>query len=1501
MRKIRQQLLTLIESARQQHQLHMPPARLQAALLHQAMQLLPTPHSIQAKKNTAVTAQTLSQHHLHRHLILVRCPDQAFYLDALKGYLIQHDIQPIAQQTMVLSLQCRDDVCDVELRQPQSQDPSNFMFIALHLSTTLMKDCQPLTDDMQAVLHAVELSIQDFPRMTKQLQNITEALHHSAPDHSALLQWMNDGRYLLFGMQILPLDSSDTKPIQRWGMMRQQRTLNKIIPDIGEQLQGFEDTCEEGLNWLHLNAMQHHIYSTTRVELLRIIWKNKQNISMECTLIGHFSRSARHTNASHIVGIRKTWQDLKQLPLLQQSAFYLREIRTLFDRMPKSILCSVPIQDWLIPLRQTVNLTVPTHMVVQRLRPKYGDINYLFLAMHSRRFGPNIMHHILSTLADMNLVVHNHDSFGIGPYRILFISIESSSTWPNMEHIQAQLQACIIFWKDHARSHLLEHADGLDVPHALQEIEQIPSLYQAIFSPETFLKHYQLRSHILQDGRVHLYIEANPTGIAIQILSHTAIPLGLLIDHIQAFGLTATQETDIDFGSHEQSIHISRIQCIAPDSFSIHDIARLQYALQAVLNDEADHDLLNALITITDLDIRAIAVLISLRNHVVQLMPEAGVLSLSQVMLHYPQVTASLYQMFASQHEINMDEEAISHAQESFDVAMNEVTHLSDDRWFHALASLIQASLRSNAFVRQLDEPMAIKFDTSSLDFAPRPRPFREIFVHGLHVEGVHLRAGPVARGGIRYSDRPHDFRTEVLELMSTQVVKNGQIVPTGSKGGFVIRGGEGAAFILQQYKAFIRALLCLTDNLVEQQLQAPKGIHVALNDVNDPYLVVAADKGTARFSDDANDEAQRAHYWLDDAFASGGRYGYDHKVFGITARGAWTCAAHHCHQLKQDAYQDALSIVGIGDMGGDVFGNGMLINPNIRLLAAFNHRHIFLDPNPNVEQAFAERTRLFQDVLGWDAYQKDAISKGGGVFERNAKSILISPEVQHALHITSDALSGEALIQALLQAPVDMLYNGGIGTYVKSSKESHTQVQDPANDAVRIDAKQLRCAIVCEGGNLGFTQRARIEYAEQGGLIHTDAIDNAAGVNMSDHEVNVKILLTHPHLKNMGLSKRNRLLHSMGDHISQQCLNDNQIQAEALTLAHMDAQIHLPRLLNLRDTLLTSGRLDRRIDPGFNENEPLVLLPQLAVMLGHEKNRIHDALDESDYGRWSLFSHAMLMRYFPPILQRRYEQEIQEHPLQAGITHTQITNHIINHMGLLSIHHIQSLLTTPPIADICEALLMTEQCLALPAYREALKNCSLPIQEQHILQLNVQESSLHFAEELLRLFDIKACTQTWLKQQQHGLQRFIHQLNGQLVDDDVEQMVKDIEMLSHMATATYLHHTTQQSLTVCLKATQISLQALPFADLEDALSQASWGDREVHLLRCEWLNRLTTLKCKASQQVLLLPKTKQSIEYVPWQHHPHWKTLQAYQQSDKHDETPLQLILLLTQLESLL
>jgi len=739
------------------------------------------------------------------------------------------------------------------------------------------------------------------------------------------------------------------------------------------------------------------------------------------------------------------------------------------------------------------------------------------------------------------------------------------------------------------------------------------------------------------------------------------------------------------------------------------------------------------------------------------------------------------------------------------------------------------------------------------------------------------------------------------LELVSTQVVKNGQIVPTGSKGGFVVHGGSSPDFVLQQYRTFIRALLSLTDNLVHNNIVPPKGILIPHADRDDPYLVVAADKGTARFSDDANSESEIAHFWLDDAFASGGRYGYDHKAFGITARGAWSCAAHHFHKLNKDAYHDTLTAVGIGDMGGDVFGNGMLINPNLQLLAAFNHRHIFLDPNPNPSTAFAERQRLFKNTLGWGDYQIAHISQGGGVFERSAKKITITPEVQKALAITTDHLSGEALIQAILTAPVEMLYNGGIGTYVKAEHESHAQVRDPANIAVRVDAKQLRCQVVCEGGNLGFTQRARIEYAQHGGHIFTDAIDNAAGVNMSDHEVNLKILLSDPTLTEMNRNKRNRLLHQMGEDICQQCLHDNQTQGEALSLAHMDAHIHSHRLLQLRNTLLTSGRLDRRIDPGFNDTDPLLLLPQLAVLLGHEKNRIHDALDQEKYDTWSSFSAAMLEHYFPTRLRKKFHTAIHQHPLKAGITHTQITNHLINHVGLTSVHHLQSQLNHTT-GEICEALLLAEKWMGIGDFRVTLKASGLPAQTQHVMLNQSQHAIMHFAEELLRLFQIRELTPAWMQQQARGMHRFQQAWLKQYEAITPTVQLASIQHLAQLAPACYLSHLQAQPLQTSLHTMTAILNLLPFSPLEQALATAQWQDAEAHLLRHECFHRLTQLKVRAAQQLLAQSGEKQrDLTLKQWQTDSRWAILEQFRQEKSDDPQPIHLMLMLAHLEGLI
>jgi len=1528
MRILRQQLLSLLEEARVQHGLETPPQRLQAALIHLTMRLLPHPAFEFGKKHTALIAKTLSHGAMHRHLILIRCPDQAFYLDAIKGYLLRKNIQAIGQQTMVAAMQCDEQTSDIQLRQPDHHSEQNFMFIALHISATLVHDCKQLAHDIHAVLRSVELSVADFQSMSQSIKEITHYVEEDVPQDAELLAWMTAGRYLFFGMQFF--DATGGK--KRLGLMRDLHTLAQVTPSLHQDIEALPAPKQAGMTWLHLKSSQHHLYSTAHVDTVRVCWENAKNKLEYAIILGHFSRSARHANASQTPFLMQQWQKISQINLLQHSAFYRREIRTLFDRIPKSLLASIEPELWFSPLRQVVDLTVPTHMVVSYLSPQHGDVKYLFLAMHSLRYGPNVMASIDKHIADLNLKIHNQDSFGIGPYRIIITAVQSDDEYPTALQIKKHISPCIVFWKDHARHTILSQAERLDIPHALHELEQLPPLYQELFPPQQFLRHYQIREHIAQHHQTVVQVNLSADHLEIQVLSRHTKPLGEIIDKIQAFDLVAMQEAAVEFGGNGQAIHISCIRCQTPTGIHPEATSRLQHALEQILNHQADHDPINALLISAGLDIEHIAVLITLRNYLIQLVPEAAPTPLSHMLKNQPKAAITLYHMFEAIHRPAMPFSYQAQSKADFDSAMTEVANLTDDRWLRALSALIDASLRTNAYVREAGEPLAIKVNPQKLDFAAHPRPYREIFVHGVYVEGAHLRGGPVSRGGIRHSDRYADFRTEVLELMSTQIVKNGQIVPTGAKGGFVVRGQKNLQdpnFILTQYKQFIRSLLSLTDNLVHHESIPPDGMRIADDDRNDPYLVVAADKGTARFSDDANDEARLACFWLDDAFASGGKFGYDHKVFGITAKGAWTCAFQHLKTLEKDAYQDVISTIAIGDMGGDVFGNGMLINPNIHLLGAFNHRHIFLDPTP-CKEAFSERQRLFDNLKGWDAYNEKLISAGGGVFERASKRIELSDEVREALAIKSPHLSGEGLIKAMLMAPVELLYNGGIGTYVKASTEGHADVYDPANNPVRIDAKDLRCQVVCEGGNLGFTQHARIEYAAQGGQINTDAIDNAAGVNMSDREVNLKILFTATEAASIDISKRNRLLKRMGEEVAEQCLHDNRMQAEALTIAQNDVCEHPPRLLRLRNTLLDEGRLDRRIDPGLNDIETLSLRPQIAVLLGHEKNRIHELLDQENFDTWSNFSDAILENYFPSAIRQKFHKAIHQHPLKSGICHTQIANHILNHMGLMSIHHLQSLLDVPT-SHICEALLTAETLMDMPALQKALHHAGVEEKIMQQIQHDMQEYTIHFAEELLRLFDIKVWDKDWLKQQLQGMRRFRKSLPAQGVGGSENSrflsLLKsaaniglELEDLTHlaslpelaqMAIATYLSSKLSLPLNRCLHAMQSTLHLLPFAALEVPMRSAEWGSEDAHPLRREWLNRLTILKARAAEQ--LLQKTTQNFLKAGeacWSQHKNWGNIQQFnmeslQQGEENgssnEQRRMRLMLAFTQLEAII
>lgn len=673
-----------------------------------------------------------------------------------------------------------------------------------------------------------------------------------------------------------------------------------------------------------------------------------------------------------------------------------------------------------------------------------------------------------------------------------------------------------------------------------------------------------------------------------------------------------------------------------------------------------------------------------------------------------------------------------------------QVESAQDEKVLSYFLNLLEATLRTNFYQKndlgQFKDYISLKFDCANITYMPRPKPKYEIFVFSGHVEGVHLRGGKVARGGLRWSDRVDDYRTEILGLVKAQMVKNAVIVPDGAKGGFIVKQTKARAqsnwfeYGQKCYQTFISGLLDITDNIVDGKVHHP--LDVVIHDDDDPYLVVAADKGTATFSDLANEVSEKYGFWLGDGFASGGSYGYDHKKMGITAKGAWEAVKRHFRETGLDTQNDKFSVVGVGDMSGDVFGNGMLLSRKIQLLAAFDHRHIFIDPNPDCETSWLERKRLFdKGRSSWADYDMGLLSTGGAVLDRSAKKVHVSEEARQALNLTQKSYQPDDLISELLTASVDLLWFGGIGTYIRASSENDNDVGDRANDSVRIAANQLNCRVVGEGANLALTQKGRVEYALKGGRINTDAIDNAAGVNCSDHEVNIKILLQQA-VSNGSITnaERNQILEDMTAEVSQLVLRDNYLQTQALSFSERMAFEKLDRHIRLMNVLEKGQRgafLDREIENLPDDEEMSVRRnsgrglsrPELAVLLSYTKIAVFKELLNSDFPDQESLSHK-LISYFPEQLQRQFGGLILEHPLRREIITTKVVNSMINRVGSGFINDMQDYVGCED-KDVATAYATLCDVFDLIALWQKIEGCDLKVPANVQVKLMMQINRL--------------------------------------------------------------------------------------------------------------------------------------------------------------------------------
>ncbi|MBY4675388.1 NAD-glutamate dehydrogenase [Marinobacterium arenosum] len=716
-----------------------------------------------------------------------------------------------------------------------------------------------------------------------------------------------------------------------------------------------------------------------------------------------------------------------------------------------------------------------------------------------------------------------------------------------------------------------------------------------------------------------------------------------------------------------------------------------QDAFAAIWNGQAENDEFNRLVIGANLSWREVAMLRAYARYNRQLRFGFSQPYIADTLARHLHLSKLLVALFRARFEPGRQSAKVAQRlEDSILDALDKVDSLNDDKLLRRFLELIKATLRTNYFQRDADGALkdyfSFKLNPHAIANIPLPRPMFEVFVYSARVEGVHLRGGKVARGGLRWSDRREDYRTEVLGLVKAQQVKNAVIVPVGAKGGFVAKQlpekgsrEEIQAEGIASYQTFISALLDITDNLVAGEVVPP--VEVVRHDEDDPYFVVAADKGTATFSDIANAIAEERGFWLGDAFASGGSQGYDHKGMGITARGAWESVKLHFRELGLDTQSEAFSVIGIGDMAGDVFGNGMLLSEHIQLVAAFNHMHIFIDPNPDAAASYAERKRLFElPRSSWEDYNAELISAGGGVFSRAAKWIELTPQMKQRFDIRADRLSPNDLIHALLQAPVDLIWNGGIGTYVKASSESHADAGDKANDSLRIDGRQLRCKVLGEGGNLGFTQRGRIEFCAHGGKSNTDFIDNAGGVDCSDHEVNIKILLNEVVANgDMTVKQRNVLLREMTDEVAELVLQNNYSQALALSLALRHARQHMDEYQHLIHRLEGEGKLNRALEflPDDDElqqrkaDQQGFTRPELSVLISYAKAELKEKLSSSWITDDDYLARAVGTA-FPSVLNERFPAQIANHRLRGEIIATQVANSMVNHMGITFVQRLQ-------------------------------------------------------------------------------------------------------------------------------------------------------------------------------------------------------------------------------------
>ena len=1317
--------------------------------------------------------------------------DMPFLVDSItgaiqrRGLMVHQVIHPVLQVQRDAAGRALEITADVSRLAGHAVRAESMMHVQFDhcLDPVMLKEIEA---DIRAVFADARSVVEDWPQMRRRmheaLDQATASKHQkdaaeNTEEVRAFMRWIDDNNFTYLGYRDIDL-------MQEAGKLKSI----KVVPGSGlgilrdqekRMFGGLRDLGAVQNPTLQMYVRQHHLLVVTKTNVPSRVHRQVPmdalfirrfdtdgNIIGERLFVGLFTSQSYAQNPQEIPFLRRKIEHVVAKANFRPSSHDGKSLVHILNDYPHDELLQIGEDELyantlgILQLQERAKVAVFTRRdpfgrfvtcLIYVPRDQYdSSLRLRFQAYLERSFG--------GEAEDWHVRIDD----SLMARAFVTIRLTSSSLQPDLAKVERDLREMCRGWLTRLRDHLVTAYGEAPALALLRRYgNAFPVGYRDATNPAAALQDIQSieRGTALLDaglivelapldaaGALHLKLFQAGKAMTLSEVLPLIENTGLKVDYTGGPYEITPNEGDRSIFIHEfvgkpaaaLVVPFERIKPVFEEAFA------------NIWSGEVENDAFNGLMLRAGMHWREIVLLRAFARYLRQLRIPYSNAMIAATFIAHPELARQIYALFHARHSpdksatIKGTASASKQGGQSREIeaellaSLAKIDVLEEDRVIRRYLNLVQSSLRTNYFQVGADgkpKPyLSIKFDSRAVEFMPLPKPLYEIFVYSPRVEAVHLRGGKVARGGIRWSDRREDFRNEILGLMKAQMVKNSVIVPVGSKGGFIVKrpvleADKAQAEGIACYRIMMCGLLDITDNRVNGKIVPPP--RVVRHDGDDPYLVVAADKGTAKFSDIANGISQEYRFWLDDAFASGGSAGYDHKAMGITARGAWEAVKRHFRELGKDIQTTDFTVVGVGDMSGDVFGNGMLLSNHTRLLGAFDHRHIFIDPSPDTAASLAERQRLFDlPRSSWADYDAGKISKGGGIFPRNAKSIKLTPEIKKLFGLTVDSLTPAELIQAMLRAEVELLYFGGIGTYVKASSESNDEVGDRATESLRIDGNELRAKVVGEGANLGLTQRGRVEYALRGGRINTDAIDNSAGVDTSDHEVNIKILLRQAVDKgSLALTARNKLLESMTNDVGLLVLRDNYMQTQALTIMEARAAELLPFYVSSMHQLEKSGLLNPVIEylPDSIElaerqrSARGLTRPELAVLLAYAKIWLYQHILDSELPD-DAYLQLELVQYFPKGVQVKYAKDIAQHQLSREIIATSVTNTIINRTGSPFVMGMAERTGRDPVA-VTRAYLLAREAFGLNEVWAAIEalDTKVPTQAQTQMFLLIQ------------------------------------------------------------------------------------------------------------------------------------------------------------------------------------